>query len=143
MNEKIKPYLIIKIILGVLILIADFVVGVRLLSGGYLLWGLLTLGCILTGVLVSLLVVCLGRCSTGDSMSCSKFTILTLKVHAELTGAFFHSGPQIVVQLAVFWSGIYSHDLQVYTEPGTSSWMFAWAEILSPALNFISLVYTG
>lgn len=32
MNEKIKPYLIIKIILGVLILIADFVVGVRLLS---------------------------------------------------------------------------------------------------------------
>ena len=36
-----------------------------------------------------------------------------LQVHTELVGSFFHSGPQLIVQLGAFWTGIYTHDLQV------------------------------
>jgi len=86
-----------------------------------------------------------GSClvGSGDSMSCYKFLLLSVKVHAELAGAFFHSGPQVVTQLAIFWSGAYSHDFQVYISAGTSGWVFAWLEIGSPILNFTSLLVSG
>ena len=51
--------------------------------------------------------------STGDFMSCTKFILLATKVHAEFVGSFFHSAPQVVTQLAVYWSAIYGHDFEV------------------------------
>ena len=46
-------------------------------------------------------------------MSCTKFILLATKVHAEFVGSFFHSAPQVVTQLAVYWSAIYGHDFEV------------------------------
>ena len=36
-----------------------------------------------------------------------------IQVHAELSGAIMHSGPQVATQLAVFWTGVHAHDFEV------------------------------
>ena len=59
-----------------------------LLLGLTLLW----LG---IGLLAALVGVTVGRCRTGDSMSCAKFALLTLKLYVEVVQGFFLSGNQV------------------------------------------------
>ena len=36
-----------------------------------------------------------------------------MKVHTEYGEAFFQSGPQLITQLVLFWTGVHTHDFQV------------------------------
>ena len=42
-----------------------------------------------------------------------KYLLLLLKVHTEYGEAFFQSGPQLITQLVLFWTGVHTHDFQV------------------------------
>ena len=85
------------------------------------------------GLLASLLAVAVQRCRHGSPLpaykyllltlkvqysstvptSTYKYPILTLKVHTEYGEAFFQSGPQLITQLVLFWTGVHTHDFQV------------------------------
>ena len=43
----------------------------------------------------------------------STYKYLLLKVHTEYGEAFFQSGPQLITQLVLFWTGVHTHDFQV------------------------------
>jgi len=143
MSEKLTLFVIFKFILHFMILLVDSALLIRLLVDEHYIWAALSGSWILLAYLVSLSAVTIGKYSTGDFMSCTKFILLATKVHAEFVGSFFHSAPQVVTQLAVYWSAIYGHDFETFNDVGSSRWLFAIIDILSPLLNFISLVSTG
>ena len=56
------------------------------------------------------------RCSTAvqyNTVHTSTYKYLLLKVHTEYGEAFFQSGPQLITQLVLFWTGVHTHDFQV------------------------------
>ena len=85
------------------------------------------------GLLASLLAVAVQRCRHGSPLPAYKYLLLTLKVqysstvptstykylllllkvHTEYGEAFFQSGPQLITQLVLFWTGVHTHDFQV------------------------------
>ncbi len=79
-------------VFGLLDICSDVGLAVHLFLKQELMWGGLTLGWVGVGVLAALLGVTLGRCRTGDSMSCFKFSLLTLKLYVEVVQGFFLSG---------------------------------------------------
>ena len=54
-----------------------------------------------------------GAVQYSTSTSTYKCPLLTLKVHTEYGEAFFQSGPQLITQLVLFWTGVHTHDFQV------------------------------
>jgi len=143
MSEKLTLFVIFKFILHFMILLVDSALLIRLLADKHYIWAALSGTWIVLAYLVALSAVTIGKYSTGDFMSCTKFILLGTKVHAEFVAAFFHSAPQVVTQLAVYWSAIYGHDFETFNDVGSSRWLFAIIEVLSPFLNFVSLVSTG
>ena len=63
----------------------------------------LLLSCIVQQLIV---VLGLGRCRRGDSMSCSKFIILSLAILTSLFEALFESIPQLILQCTAVWRGV-------------------------------------
>ena len=61
----------------------------------------------------SFLTVLRRRCERGEPLPARKYLLLTLKIHTEYGQAFFQSGPELVIQTALIWTGIYRHDFQV------------------------------
>ena len=92
-------------------------------------------GWVVIGLLASLLAVAVQRCRHGSPLPAYKYLLLTLKVqystvqyntvhtstynylllkvHTEYGEAFFQSGPQLITQLVLFWTGVHTHDFQV------------------------------
>jgi hypothetical protein len=91
-SKGFTAYTVMRMVFGLLDICSDVGLAVHLFLKQELMWGGLTLGWVGVGVLAALLGVTLGRCRTGDSMSCLKFSLLTLKLYVEVVQGFFLSG---------------------------------------------------
>ena len=108
-----SAYFVFRLIIGFLDSLSDILVGFHLICDGHPNWGLAILGWILVALLISFLYVLAGRCRQGDPMTVTKYVLLSLKVHAEIVAAYFQSGPSLIVQLVIVWSGVHRHDYEV------------------------------
>jgi hypothetical protein len=93
-SKMMTAYLVLRLLFGLLDICTDIGLSVHLFLKGEQLWGWLTLLWLAVGLLAALAGVTLGRCRTGDSMSCYKFSLLTLKLYVEVIQGFFMSGNQ-------------------------------------------------
>ena len=92
---RMTAYLVLRLLFGLVDIASDIGLAVPLFLKGALLWGWLTLLWRGIGLLAALVGVTVGRCRTGDSMSCAKFALLTLKLYVEVVQGFFLSGNQV------------------------------------------------
>ncbi len=83
---------VLRMVFGLLDICTDMGLAIHLLLKKELLMGGLTLLWLLVGLLVAVLFVTVGRCRTGDSMSCHKFSLLTLKLYVDVVQGFILSG---------------------------------------------------
>jgi len=84
----------------------DTIHAAQLMNHGHPIWGVLTLLLPILGLFMSFIYVGIGRCKRGDSMSLSKFTILSLAILTSLFEALFESMPQLVLQCTAVWRGV-------------------------------------
>ena len=113
MESIFSAYFVCRLIIGLLDGVSDILVGFHLLSRGHPYWCLAVLVWVVAAVFISCLYVLLGRCRQGDPMTGAKFLVLGIKVHAEIVAAYFQSGPSLIVQLVIVWSGVHQHDFEV------------------------------
>jgi len=142
MEEIWSSYLVFRIIIGFFDGLTDLLLSIYLISEGHHIWGLGVLVFTFLAHFVSLFYVILGRCRQGDPMDSKKFILMTLKIHAEIVSAYFQAGPSLILQLIILWSGLIQHDLQVFTQPATWLWFWAWLQLLSILTSFVSIVFT-
>ena len=114
MKSPCSAYLCARVLLGSLDLASDLLVCVHLLLEKQLAWAALIGLFVLTGFIASLLSVLIQRCRRGVPLTAYKYFLLSFKVHAEYGEAFFQSGPQLIIQLILFWTGVQTHDFQVH-----------------------------
>lgn len=115
MNSVCSLYFSARIVIGLLDIATDSLLCASLILEGHLFWATLVGGWIVVALLFSFLSVLIRRCQRGEPLSCKKYLLLTLKIHTEYGQAFFQSGPELVIQTALIWTGIFSHDFQVQT----------------------------
>ena len=113
MKSPYSAYLCTRVLLGSLDLASDLLVCVHLVLEEHLAWAALIGLFILTGFIASFLSVLIQRCRRGVPLTPYKYFLLSFKVHAEYGEAFFQSGPQLIIQLILFWTGVQTHDFQV------------------------------
>ena len=113
MNSVCSLYFSARIILGLLDIATDSLLCASLILEGHLFWATLVGGWVVVALVFSFLSVFIRRCQRGEPLSCKKYLLLTLKIHTEYGQAFFQSGPELVIQTALIWTGIYRHDFQV------------------------------
>ena len=102
-----------RIIIGLLDIATDSLLCASLIVEGHYFWASLVGGWIVVALLFSFLSVLIRRCQRGEPLSAGKYLLLTLKIHTEYGQAFFQSGPELIIQTALIWTGIYRHDFQV------------------------------
>jgi hypothetical protein len=98
-SKGMTAYLVLRLLFGVLDICTDIGLAVHLYLKGEPLWGSLTLLWLAVGLLAALAGVTVGRCRTGDSMSCYKFSLLTLKLYVEVIQGFFISGKLVAAEI--------------------------------------------
>ena len=116
MNNLCSLYFSVRIVLGLLDIATDSLLCASLILEGHLFWATLVGGWVVVALLSSFLSVLIRRCQRGEPLPASKYLLLTLKIHTEYGQAFFQSGPQLIIQTALIWTGIYRHDFQVGAE---------------------------
>ena len=113
MESLCSLYLAARILLGFLDIACDSLLCAALVLEGHLFWACLVGGWVVVALIFSFLSVVVKRCRRGEPLTASKYLLLSLKTHTEYGQAFFQSGPELVIQTALVWTGIYQHDLQV------------------------------
>ena len=113
MKSVCSLYFSIRIIIGLLDIATDSLLCASLIIEGHLFWASLVGGWIVVALWFSFLSVLTRRCLRGEPLPARKYLLLTLKIHTEYGQAFFQSGPELVIQAALIWTGIYRHDFQV------------------------------
>ena len=106
-------YFSVRIIIGLLDIATDSLLCASLIIEGHLFWASLVGGWIAVALVFSFLSVLIRRCQRREPLPARKYLLLTLKIHTEYGQAFFQSGPELVIQAALIWTGIYRHDFQV------------------------------
>ena len=106
-------YLVMRIVIGFLDISSDILLSVHLLLEDQLFWSTVVAGWVLFAFLMSIFAVILERCRSRMPMSPCQYILMCFKVHAESGEAFFESGPQLITQVVIFWSGIQRHDIKV------------------------------
>ena len=106
-------YFAVRIVLGFLDIVCDSLMCAALILEGHLFWASLVGGWVLVALLFSFLSVVIRRFRQGEPLPACKYLLLSLKIHTEYGEAFFQSGPELVIQTALMWTGIYQHDAQV------------------------------
>ena len=113
MKSSCAVYLFFRCVVGFLDVTSDILLSLHLILEDHLFWGLAVLGWILFALLMSFSAVIVERCRRDVPMSTCKYILMTFKIHAELGEAFFESGPMVIMQLMMFWSGMHLHPLEV------------------------------
>ena len=113
MKNSCTAYLIFRIFIGFLDLASDILLSVHLILDDHLYWGLVVAGWVIFAFIMSILAVLIERCRRRVPMSPCKYILMSLKIHAEIGQAFFESGPQLITQLILFWTGIHQLDFEV------------------------------
>ena len=113
MKSLCSLYFSARIIIGLLDIVTDSLLCASLILEGHYFWASLVGGWIVVALLFSFLSVLIRRCQRGEPLSAGKYLLLTLKIHTEYGQAFFQSGPELAIQTALIWTGIYRHDHQV------------------------------
>eukprot|EP00092_Neocalanus_flemingeri_P020266 GFUD01021948.1.p1 GENE.GFUD01021948.1~~GFUD01021948.1.p1 ORF type:complete len:578 (+),score=103.58 GFUD01021948.1:72-1805(+) len=143
MKNYCTVYLIFRIFIGFLDIGSDILLSVHLILEDHLYWGLAVAGWVGFAFLMSVLAVLVERCRRGVPMSPCKYILMSLKIHAEIGEAFFQSGPQLITQLVILWSGIHQHDFETYIGSPSLDWAWAWLEVFSVTMSLISLDFTA
>jgi len=143
MKSSCAVYLFFRCVVGFLDVTSDILLSLHLILEDHLFWGLAVLGWVLFAFLMSFSAVIVERCRRDVPMSTCKYILMTFKIHAELGEAFFESGPMVIMQLMMFWSGMHLHPLETYTNSSSLSMAWAWLEVFSLAMSFISLNFTA
>jgi len=138
-----SAYLVFRILIGLLDITSDILLCVHLILEDHLFWALAVEGWVVLAIVMSILAVIVERCRRGVPMSPCKYILMSIKIHAEIGEAFFESGPQLVTQLVLLWSGILQHDFQTYIGSPSLDWAWAWLQVFSLAMSFISLNFTA
>ena len=113
MKNSCSAYLAFRCFIGLLDIGSDILLCVHLILEDHLFWGIAVAGWVVLAILMSILAVIVERCRRGVPMSPCKYILMSSKIHAEIGEAFFESGPQLVTQLMILWSGIHQHDFEV------------------------------
>ena len=113
MKSLCSLYFAARIIIGFLDIVCDSLLSAALILEGHIFWASLVGGWVVLAVLSSVLTVVIRRWRRGEPLPASKYFLLSLKIHTEYGQAFFQSGPELVIQTALLWTGIYRHDFQV------------------------------
>jgi len=138
-----SAYFVTRLLLGGLDFTSDLVLASLLLASGHTGWAGAIFVWILAGFIVAVVAVVAGRWSHGRPMSAGKFFLLSFRFHVELTQAFCQSGPQLVTQLAMLWSGVTFKNSDNFAGPPSWAWAAAWGELFAIILSFSSLLVTA
>jgi len=141
MEAPLSSYMKIRILISVPDTLTDCVVGFRLIHAGHLLWGLTILLWILVAGLASLLYVLAQKIRKKRSFTWMKYLMLTMTTYISISQPLFESGPALVTQFAVFWSGVHKHEEIDFSHPGNLFWIIF--DLISIFLSFISLIFTA
>jgi len=136
-------YLVARLIIGAVDVLTDVAHTGHLLGGGHGYAGLATGVWVVIGWGVAVGAVLTGRCRTGDPMPCGKYALLAMVIHADIVGAFVESGPELVVQMVLVWSGVNKYDAQALLGPPSWPWFWAWFQLLCLFSSLLSLMLTG
>ena len=110
---KCSAYLVFRFLIGILDISSDILLCVHLILEDHLFWAIAVEGWVVLAIVMSIFAVIVERCRRGVPMSPCKYILMSMKIHAEIGEAFFESGPQLVTQLMLLWSGILQHDFEV------------------------------
>lgn len=143
MKNYCTAYLSLRVFIGLLDIASDILLCVHLVRNDHLYWGLVVAGWVVFAFLISILAVLVERCRRGIPMSPCKYILMSLKIHAEIGEAFFQSGPQLITQLVIIWSGVHQHDFETYISSPSLDWAWAWLEVFSIAMSWTSLNITA
>ena len=107
MESPVSSYTKLRILIGLPDILTDFVQSFRLVYEGHVLWGLLLLLWIFVPCVVSLLYVATLKIRKQRSLTMMKYLVLVMMTHIAICQPFFESGPELISQWAVFWSGVH------------------------------------
>lgn len=141
MESPVSSYTKLRILIGLPDILTDFVQSFRLVYEGHVLWGLLLLLWIFVPCVVSLLYVATLKIRKQRSLTMMKYLVLVMMTHIAICQPFFESGPELISQWAVFWSGVHRHQEIDFSHP----WSLFWVcfDIISIVLSFTSLTFTA
>lgn len=143
MENFCNNYLLIRGFIGSIDISSDLLVSFHLILEDHHFLGLLVASLVAFGLSVSLFSVIIKRCQNRIPMSIYQYILMWYKTHAEIGEAFYGSGPQLITQLVIFWRGIYQHDYETYLGSPSLALVWAWLEVFSIVMSFISLNLTS
>ena len=97
-------YLTIRLIIGILDFITDLAISIILFQRGHHDLGCLVLGFPFVALLFSCISVTADKWIRGvESLSQTKFIVITLTRLTELYEPFFESAPELILQMTIIW----------------------------------------
>ena len=97
-------YLFVRLAIGLLDFVTDFIISIILLQRGHHALGCFALGFPILAVIFSCISVTADKWIRGvESLSQKKFIVITLTRLIESYAPFFESAPELVLQMTIMW----------------------------------------